>query len=78
MADAGEDVVERPVGRLGEPYAVGRDQRQVKGRREIAQRVVVGFFVAQQVALQLDADVAGPEDADDPIDEPADAVARRR
>ena len=55
VADAGEDVVERPIGRLGEADAVGGDERQVEGGGQIDQRMVVGFLVAQQVPLQLDA-----------------------
>ena len=48
----------------------------MKRRREIAQRVVVRFLVAQQVPLQLDADVAAAEHPDQPIDQAADAEPR--
>ena len=48
----------------------------MKRGREIAQRVIVGLLVAQQVPLQLDADVRRAEDPDETIDEAADAVAR--
>ena len=48
----------------------------MKRRREIAQRVVVRFLVAQQVPLQLDADVAAAERPDQPIDQAADAESR--
>ncbi len=37
------------------------------------ERLVVRLFVAEQVALQLDADVRGAEHADQPIDQAADA-----
>ena len=57
VADAGEDVEQRPIGRLGEADAVGGDDRHVERRRQIDERMVVGLFVAQEVALQLDADV---------------------
>src|SRR5581483_8606094 len=38
---------------------------------------VVRFLVAAEVALQLDVDAAAPEQANQPIDEPADAVPPR-
>ena len=76
VADAGEDVVERAIGRLGEADAVGGDDRHVERGGEIAQRVVVRLLVAQQVALQLEIGVGAPEDADEPIDQPADAEPR--
>jgi hypothetical protein len=43
---------------------------------EIAQRVVVGLFVAPQMALQLEIRVRAAEDANEAIDEAADAEAR--
>ena len=76
VADAGEDVVERAIGRLGEADAVGGEDRHVERRREIAQRLVVRLLVAQQVPLQLEVDAGAPEDADQPIDQPADAEPR--
>ena len=36
------------------------------------------FFVAAAVALQLDVDAAAAEQADQPIEQPADAVAAAR
>ena len=45
---------------------------------EIAQRVIVGFLVAQQMPLQLQVGVGAPEHADEPIEQPADAETRRR
>ena len=44
-------------------------------RRQFDERLVVGFFVAQEVALHFHAYVRGAKDADDPIDEAADAEA---
>ena len=76
VTDAGEHVVERPIGDIGKAHAVAGDDRQVKGRREIAQRVIVGLFIAQQMALQLDADIRRAEGPDQTIDQAADAVAR--
>ena len=73
MPDAGEHVVERAAVGLGEADAVGGDDRQMKRGGEIAQRLVVGFLVAQEVPLQLDGDVRRAEDADQPIDQAADA-----
>ena len=43
---------------------------------EIAQRVVVGLLVAQEVALQLEVGAGAAEHADEPIDQPADAEPR--
>ena len=77
MADAGEHIVERTIRRLGEADAVGRDDRHVERGRQIAQRVIVGLFVAQQVALQLQLGAVAAEDADETIDQPADAEPRR-
>ncbi len=77
MPDAGQDIVERAIRRLGEADAVGRDDRQVERGRQIAQRVIAGFFVAEQVALQLEIHAVATEEADEAIDQPADAKARR-
>ena len=44
-------------------------------RRQLDERLVVGFFIAQKVPLHFHADVRGAENADDAIDEPADAEA---
>ena len=76
VTDAREHVIERPIGDIGKAHAVGGDDRQVKCRREIAKRVIVGLFFAQQMALQLDADIRRTEGPDQPIDQSADAVAR--
>ena len=45
-------------------------------RGEIAQRVVVRLLVAQEVPLQLEIRARAAEDADEPIDQPADAEPR--
>ena len=39
------------------------------------QRVVVVFLIAPEMPLQLDVDVAAAEEADESIEQPADAVA---
>ena len=76
MPDACEHVVERPIRRLGEADAIGGNDRHVKRRREIDERVVVGFLVAQQVALQLPRTRSrAPKMPTMPIDEAADAEA---
>ena len=41
---------------------------------DIDQHPVVGLFVAQEMALNLDIHIAAPEHADERIDQPADAV----
>ena len=43
----------------------------MKGRREIHERLVIGFLFAQQVPLDLDAHVPCAKRADDAIDEAA-------
>ena len=75
VTDAREHVIERPIGDIGKAHAVAGENRQVKGRREIAQRVIVGFFIAQQMALQLDADIRRAKGANQTIDQSADAIA---
>jgi hypothetical protein len=76
VADAGEDVIQRTVDRLGETHPVGGDDRHVIRGGQIAQRVVVGFLVAQEVPLQLEIRAPAAEHADEPIDEAADAEPR--
>ena len=57
--DARQHVEERTVGRLGEPDAVGGDRPARETPCASASSAdVVGFLVAQQVALQLDVHVA--------------------
>ena len=73
VTDAGQHVVERTAGRVGEADTVGCDHRHVERGGQVAQRSVVGFFLAQQVPLQLDPRVRGAEDPDDAVDEAADA-----
>jgi hypothetical protein len=77
VTDAGQDVVQRSRTRFREAHAVGCDNGYVEGRREIEQRVIVGFLVAQQVTLQLQADVRAAKYAYQLIDEPADAKSSR-
>ena len=64
------------VGRR-EPHAVGGNDRDAIRRRECQERLAVGEIVAPMMPLQLDVDVAGAEDADDTIEQPAHAVVRR-
>ncbi len=74
VMDAGEHVEQRPLGRIGEAHAVGRDDRHMERAGHINQHPVVGFFVAQEMALHLDKHVAAPEHTDERIDQSADAV----
>ena len=78
MVDAGEHVEQRPIGGRREADAAGRDDRHAKRRRELDERLVVGFFVAAEVALQLDVDAVAAEQADEAIEQAADAVAAAR
>ena len=75
MVDAGEDVEQRPLGVGGEAHAVGGDRRHAERAGEARERVVVARLVAAQMALQLHVHVAAAEDADQAIEQPADAVA---
>ena len=49
--------------------------RHAERRRQVDERVVVGFFVAAEMPLQLDVDAIAAEDADEAIEQAADAVA---
>ena len=75
MVDAGEDVEQRPRRRRVEADAVGRQRRHAERRRQADERLVVALLVAAKVPLQLDVDAAAAEDADQPIEQAADAVA---
>ena len=55
--------------------AVGSDGGHAERRRERHERGGVGFFVAPEVSLQLEIDAAAAEDADQAIEQAADAVA---
>ena len=72
--NTGEHVEERPLGRRRETDAVGGHRRHAERRREADERIVVALFLAAIVALQLDVDAIAPEDADEAIEQPADAV----
>ena len=71
----GEHVEERPRRRRREADAVGGDGGHAKRRRQRHERGGVGFFVAPEVPLQLDVDAVAAEDADQAIEQAADAVA---
>ena len=75
MANAGHDIEQRPLRGGRKPDAVGRDERHVERRREIDERLVVRFFVAAEVPLQLDVDAVAAEQADETIHQAADAAA---
>ena len=77
VVNARDDVEQRPLGRRRKAHAVGRDDRHVERRRQIDERLVVGFLVAAEVPLQLDVDAVAAEQADEAIEQAADAVARR-
>ena len=74
LADAGEHVVQRPLGLAGEAHAVGGDDRHPERLGQRDQHLVVPGLVALQVALHLDVDLLAAEDADQPVEQPADAV----
>ena len=74
VADAGEDVVQRTIGRFGEAHPVGGNHRHVKRGGQLLQDLVVPLLLAQEMPLQLDVHLRRAEDADDAVDEAADAV----
>jgi hypothetical protein len=77
VLQAREDVVQRTFVGRGEPHAVGGDERHAIRVGQIDERVVVVGFVAIQMPLQLHVDLLAPEDADQPIEQAADAVLPR-
>ena len=60
-----------------EADAVGRQRRHAERVGEADERRVVARLVAAQVPLQLDVDAAAAEDADETIEQAADAVPPR-
>ena len=63
VVNARDDIEQRPLGRRRKPHAVGRDDGHVERRREMDERLVVGFLVAAEVPLQLDVHAAAAEQA---------------
>jgi hypothetical protein len=74
VTDTREHIEQRPLGRIGEPHTVGRDNRHMERRRHIHQHAVIGVFVAQQMALNLDVHIAAAEHTDERIDKAAHAI----
>ena len=74
VADAREHIEERPLDGFGEADAVGRDERHMEGRREIAQHAVGGLLLAQEMPLQFQAHVRAPEHAHQAVHQAAHAV----
>jgi hypothetical protein len=75
MMNAGQHVEQRPRRRRGKAHTVGCQRRHAERAGQCDQRRVVLLFVAAEMPLQFDIDVAAAEDADDPIEQAADAVA---
>ena len=78
MMDAGEHVEQRPRLRRREPDAVGDEGRHAERRGQLRQRLVRRLLVAAVMPLQLDVGAIAAEDADQAIDQPADAEASGR
>ena len=72
--DAGEHVVERPLGLGGKAHAVGGQDRHPERLGQRDQHLVVHSLVALQVALDLDVDLLTAEDADHPVEQAADTM----
>jgi hypothetical protein len=77
VVDTGEHVEQRAIVGGGKPDAIGGDHRHAECLRQPGERHEIGFFVAQQVTLKLDADVGAAEEADKPIEQPCDTVVLR-
>ena len=75
--EASEDVVQGAFIGRGKPHAAGGEDRHAIGRGQIDQRLVVDFLRAIQVPGDRDIDVRAAEGADQPIEQPADAVLPR-
>ena len=60
---------------IRESHAVGGDNRHVKRRRKIDQPLIVDVFIAQQMTLNFDVDIAAAEQANQRINHAADAVS---
>ena len=73
MVDAGEHVEQRTLGRCGEARAVGGEDRHAERLGQRHERLVVGLFVAPKVALQFDVGAIAAKQADDAIEQAADA-----
>jgi hypothetical protein len=74
VPQAREDVIERTGLRRREPHAARRHDRHAKRRGEIEQRLQIALLVAAEVTLHFHPDLPPPEDPDEAIDQPADAV----
>ena len=74
VRDARQHVEQLAVRRRGEPDAVGGHDRHMKRSRQRGERRVVGFLVAEQMALQFDAHIAASEESDEAIQKAAHAV----
>ena len=75
LADTGEHVVQRPLGLGREAHAVGGEDRHAERLGQRHEHLVVPGLVALQVPLHLHVDLLAAEDAHQPIQQPADAVA---
>src|SRR3982074_2223298 len=64
LADAGENVEDLPGVRARVLDAIGRDDRQAKLLRQIAEPLIDPIFAAQEMALDFDDDVITTEDVD--------------
>ena len=73
FANRGQHVEQRPLFGRGKADAAGGHQRHAKRLGEAHQRVVVVFLIALQVALQLHKNIVAAEDADQAIEQAADA-----
>ncbi len=68
VADGGEDVEDFALVLGGVADAVGGEDGEMEGLGDAQGGLVAGFFGAVAVALQLDVDVVGAEDADELLD----------
>ena len=71
---ARQHVEQRAIVRRGKADAVGGDHRHPKRLCQSGERHEIGFFVAQQMALELDTDTGAAEQADEAIEQSGDTV----
>ena len=78
IANAGEDIENLPLFRLGVLRALRGQQRQAKAARQLDGRLIAGFLLAVVVALQFDINILVPKDGDELFERAAACLSCRR
>ena len=77
MADAGQHIEQRPLGRRGEADGVGGHNRHTERRGHLDEHLIGHFLVAAAMTLQFDAGAVASKKTDETIEQPTNAVAAR-